>query len=462
MVGHEPQLSRREFLNRTSAGFLATLIAPGVWSCAAPEPEEKVCGFCAYRPGDTLGKVDCVTPEDGYYLHTFYDVTPFSPSQRYLAVTRIPYQERDPRLGDLAEVCVIDLQEHTIQTVYATKAWSFQLGANVQWGDASDRFLYTNDVIDGHAVCVQVDRETGSIRAFAGPKYDLAPDESYVIGGKLEYMNATQYGYGIPDGPSGRPNLLAPGDIDREGVWKTDLRSNQTRLLVSFAAMAEKLSDPASYEGGTFYCFHTKVNRTNTRVLQILRCLLPDGKGGRNPSLLSFTTEGTEVVQAMSRAAWTTRGRVTGAANHPNWHPNGDYIVMNAVPKSLGQDEMRFCMFRYDGSDLQMLSERHLGSGHPSVDPETRFLIADCYPHETWAALDNGEVPIRLIDLNAGEERMICSVSVALEASRSSSAGSHLRVDPHPAWSRDYKKVCFNGTVNRIRRVFVADLSEVI
>jgi Tol biopolymer transport system component len=35
-----------------------------------------------------------------------------------------------------------------------------------------------------------------------------------------------------------------------------------------------------------------------------------------------------------------------------------------------------------------------------------------------------------------------------------------LRIDPHPAWSRDYTKVCFNAAPEGRRQIYVADLSE--
>lgn len=463
---HKP-MTRRDFL-KTSCGFSAMAIAPGLWSCSIAESKKiALRGFETYRPGNTLGTVTCVTPDDGFYLHTFYDVCPFSPSQRYLAVTKLPYQEKKPSLGDVAEVCIIDLKEEVIETIYATRAWSFQLGANVQWGNSSDRFVYTNDVVDGRAVCVRIDRETREVVAFSGPKYDIAPDESFVIGGKLEYMNAAQYGYGIPDGPSGRPNYFTAEDVDTEGIWKTDLKKNETHLLVSFRSLSEHLDDPAHYKGGTFYSFHTKVNRNSDRVMQVLRCRRPDKKGGRNSSLFTFNADGSDIVQTLSRAEWTVRGELGGAGNHPNWHPDGEHIVMNLVPKSLGYRKMRFCMFKPDGSDLRVLSERHFGSGHPSVDRRSKYLIADSYPKQKWATSVNGEIPIRLIDLTADQERTICTVSVDVGASRYDflarvRGGSQFKLDPHPAWSRDYKKVCFNGAINGIRRVFVADLSGVV
>ncbi|MCC7154631.1 MAG: hypothetical protein IT161_08655 [Bryobacterales bacterium] len=86
-----------------------------------------------------------VTPVDGSYVHTYYDVCPWSPSGSNLAATKLPCDDRYPRLGDSAEVCVIDLRDRTIQTVHRTQSSGYQAGANLNWG-ATDRYLYTNDI----------------------------------------------------------------------------------------------------------------------------------------------------------------------------------------------------------------------------------------------------------------------------------------------------------------------------
>jgi hypothetical protein len=36
------------------------------------------------------------------------------------------------------------------------------------------------------------------------------------------------------------------------------------------------------------------------------------------------------------------------------------------------------------------------------------------------------------------------------------------KLDAHPVWSRDYKKVCFNGAPEGKRQVFIANLEGVI
>ena len=106
-------MNRREFA-RTSAGLLATLVAPGVWAMDAPEGRKRKYAFRPFRANDPAAPVTVVTPPDGNYVFTYFNVCPWSPSGRYLFATRLPYQDHNAVCGDVAEACVIDLQEQTI------------------------------------------------------------------------------------------------------------------------------------------------------------------------------------------------------------------------------------------------------------------------------------------------------------------------------------------------------------
>jgi hypothetical protein len=409
-----------------------------------------------------------VTPDDGFYIHTFYDVCPLSPSQQFLVVTKLPYQGQAPRWGDTAEVCVIDLENETIQTVYETKAWAFQLGAHVQWGEKSDRYLYANDIVDDTPVCVRIDLETGEARAYAGPKYDLSPDEDYVLSPDLMTMNIHQFGYAVPDSVHGHPNTFTRADFNKEGLWKTDLRTNKKELLVGFPRFLDKVEGPPEdreyYEKSILYLFHTKINRQNTRVMQVMRGLI--NNRGRDASLFTMKTDGSGLKQCLTRQKWNQKARFGGGGNHPNWHPDGEHIIMNCIPRWLGYEDMLFCQFKYDGSEFKILSEQHLGSGHPSVNADSSYLIADTYPKQGWIASPKGEIPIRLIDLKTDHEQMICSIATNVgnnwKAYKKGETGSHYKLDPHPVWSRDYRQVVFNGAPEGRRQVYIADLNSIL
>ena len=453
-------MQRREFLQRTSAGLAAYLIAPGQWLIAGEQSPARHYKFRIYRPGKTACKVTMVTPDDGIYMHTYYDICPWSKSHRYLAVTKLPFQDHDPRYGEAAEVCLIDLQEQTIRSVYRTRAWGYQLGANLNWGP-DDQYLFTNDVIDGNGVCVRIDLHTGETTAFAGPMTHIHPDGSHVVGFPLDLINASQRGYGMPEVPGRQRSLPAGEPSTDQGIWRTDLSTNKPRLIASIADFLEKVSNPDDFAGRAFYLFFSKYNRNGTRCNEFLRCIHPNPEPGQKKWMqmaLSHKPDGSDIVQAVSYGVhppsddwhgWKPDWKPGG--HHIAWTPDGDHFTMNLVPDG---KTMRFCHFRYDGTNFKVLSERIRGSGHPTLEKSGRYLVADSYPGE-FCALPNKEVPIRLIDLLADEETTVCYIYTL-------GIGGTLRCDPHPCWNHDYTQVCFTGAPEGERQVFIADLESLM
>jgi len=94
--------------------------------------------FRSYRQGRTLCPVTIVTPPDRPFIHTFFDICPWSPSGRYLLCLMLPFENREPRAENRAGICVIDLQEKTIECVYETRGWAMQVAAHQQWGNGGE------------------------------------------------------------------------------------------------------------------------------------------------------------------------------------------------------------------------------------------------------------------------------------------------------------------------------------
>lgn len=393
----------------------------------------------AYRPESGREPVTIWTPPDGHYMTTFFDVDPWSPSGRYLAVTRVPFIWRIPYPGDRAQVCVIDLVEQTCTAVYETRGWGAQLGANVQWG-ANDDTIYCNDVIDGKATGVRIDRVTLQATPLCGPVYGSTRDRRYSFSGNLYHINAGIPGYGVPDRMFRRIRPTDPRS-EKEGIWQTDLNTGETRLFLSLAEIAQVLEKYEPFEGGTYHVFNVKVNPRDDRLLAVIFLRGVPGYPGWPVQLMTCKLDGSDIRLALPYRLWRIGG------HHPNWAPDGDHIVMNL--RSPGE-EMRFVRFRYDGSAMVTLAPGHKGSGHPSLDPSGRYLLTDAYTAEGFMDA-NGEVPIRLIDLQENIEHTVTRVYT-------NRIIGPRRIDPHPVWSRDGTRICFNAIVDGMRQVLIAEV----
>jgi hypothetical protein len=141
--------------------------------------------------------------------------------------------------------------------------------------------------------------------------------------------------------------------------------------------------------------------------------------------------------------------------HHPNWCPDGEHVLMNLNTQG---DGLRFARLALDGSTCETLVPAIRGSGHPTLHPDGEYLLTDAYVDEALAFGD-GTAPIRLIDLRKGNETQLVRIGIQPLAERSTGA---LRVDPHPAWDRTCTRVAFNACPDGRRRVYIADLSEIL
>ena len=118
---------------------------------------------------------------------------------------------------------------------------------------------------------------------------------------------------------------------------------------------------------------------------------------------------------------------------------------------------MRFVRFDYDGSNLEIAAENAFGSGHPTLHPNGRNILTDAFLGENGET-QHGKVPLRWIDLQNRTEAVLAWV----DARPTNDRLAALRVDPDPAWDREYRTFVFNACPQGRRRVFVCDVANLL
>ncbi len=403
----------------------------------------------------------CVTPQAGGYLHRFHDTSPFSPSGRYVAMTRLLAEDRLPRPGDVAEIAVADLETGALRTVAETRGADTQVGAHVQWGRDDDT-LYFNDLDTAtwQAHGVRLALHDGARTRLAGTVYNVAPDARTSVGPDLARIGVTQAGYGVVV-PRGQVRLHAGAPVD-DGVHVTDLETGATRIVASLADIVAatfpraELAELAARGGGGFYGFHAKWNPQGTRIMFMLRFVPAAANARWLSSVITMHADGSGLARPIGWRQWMRGG------HHPNWCPDGEHLLMNLDVDGRG---LRFVRVRHDGAGLRLLDEHIRGSGHPTMHPDGVHILTDAYAASARAALASpeahadGTTPIRWIDFTASRERELLRIGTAMPFT---GPRDELRVDAHPAWDRGFRRIAFNASPDGTRRVFVADLAAVV
>ena len=397
-------------------------------------------------------------------IHRFYDSSPVSPSGRYVALTRLPHEDRVPVPGEEAQIVLVDLIEGSTRPVASSACWDTQLGAQVQWG-VTDRELLFNELDERRwqARAVVLDPETGTLRRLDGALYHADGNGTRIASPALHRIGFTQLGYGfaLPQQVL-QPNAGAPDD---DGLFVTSLETGQTELVVSLAEIYERLRDrlgfpelgSATAPRGALYGFHVKWNPAGDRLLFVVRYRgLRDGPGWRG-AVVTCRPDGGDLRVAVPASVWAHGG------HHPHWCPDGEHIIVNLSERALAfargkplegrSRELRFARISFDGV-VEPFHPAVLGSGHPTLHSGGRHILTDAYPRESVARQHNS-CPLRWIDTVTGDETTLLWMPLSPVAWGPFLA---LRVDMHPAWDREQKHVVVNGTRDGRRHVYMVEM----
>ena len=455
-------MQRREFILAMSAAASTLALGAcgksedGSVAVSAPPAHPLDAHFPRYTAWDPVVPTWCVTPDIDHCIHRFHLSSPFSPSGRYLGLTRLPREDEYPAPGDVAEVVLVDLETGEQRVVAETIGWDTQLGAQVQWG-SSDAELFFNDVNPNTWMPygVKMNPLSGATVKLDGTVYSVSPDGYWAASTCLRRIGATQAGYGVVVPPDTVPTNT--GAVEDDGVYVTNTLSGESRMIASYKRIVEEALpqiDVSRYGPGDFYGFHVKWNAHSDRIMLVLR-YMPESDGKRRPMLITMTRDGEDIRVAIPASEWADKG-----GNHPNWHPDGEHVFMNL---NIDGDGEMYVKARYDGTGLQKFTEVAANRGHPSIHPGGRYMIADVYPREA-DAFGDGTVPLHFTDLETHQRQTLLRMdSVTRFFDDDMNKAKEMRLDLHPAWDRsNYTRVAINGVLDGTRRVFVVDLAGLV
>lgn len=385
----------------------------------------------------------------GQIIHRFHDTSPLSPSGRYFALFRIPFEDHYPEPGDWGEVVLIDRKTGDSTIIARTFGWEMQVGANVQWGKDDSQLFYNDvDTTTWEAVTVLYNPLTGAFRRLHGTMFMCTVDGSQLVGHNLRNSFYAQSGYGVIVPDAYRQRNIGP--VGTDGIFVTDVATNETRCIATIADIYEKalpslaVPNPQDYE---YYCFKAMWNPQGTRIMTCLIMRPRDG-GKRSVAVITLKPDGTDIRTAITIQQYAKGG------HHMAWMPDGEHISMNLNVND-NKPALELVTFRYDGTALNEVFWP--GSGHPSFHPQgLPLVVTDAYPLETSVTKGDGVVPIRLLNIATGQEWVIDEVETAKVED------SSFRLDAHPTWDRSGKYIIYNSFDGGVRSVKMADVQQLV
>lgn len=360
----------------------------------------------------------------GPYSHFFgyYDKSPLDSSGRYLLTHRVNFDGRDVTGDDNAVIGYWNIETGVFTELGCTRAFNWQQGAMLQWlpPDYSSRVIY-NDRESDRFISVIVDIASKQKQIIPFPIYTVHPSGEFALGVNFERLYFCRKGYCYEGVVKTKWDCPLH---EEDGIFRIDLITGETRLLVSTRQVVDMAPVPEIKQGYNWLS-HCMWNRSGSRFSflhrwnDVSQWIAPKGDSlnlAEQPfatRLLTADVTGSNIylfpdTKFYSHMGWqsdtdfTIWGRqkdvsknVLVKAHHTVYQKNSPGInfilsIYRGLKRrmSLGNlfykmliDSPAYLKMRDCSDQIEILGKGTLKEdGHNTWSPDKRFMLTDTYP----------------------------------------------------------------------------------
>jgi hypothetical protein len=341
------------------------------------------------------------TNEGRFHSHAYYDIPVFDSGSRFIAGHQVRFTERQPTRDDAIEIGYVDTEgDGGWVPVGQSRAWSWQQGAMTQWLPNS-RTIVWNDREGDRFVARTFDVESGRSGTLPRPVYAVNPAGRFALALNMARLDHVRPGYGYVGGSGA---LLSERRPSEDGVWKVDLETGASELLLSLQEATRFLLSRLPLRSRlrhlvrryTYWFNHVKISPDGSRFTVKLR--FRNAQSGWNDQMGVSLTCGTDgrdlrlLTDGTSHVIWLDDEHLylwqrDGVYLYRDEKPEGrrvehiapDLIDHNVHMRHFPGDDERFVfdtpyretveLFTYDARDGRREKVARFGSHTPKRGP---------------------------------------------------------------------------------------------
>ena len=396
----------------------------------------KLFSMSALAAQENLPPVRAITRGPKFHWFGYYDKLQFDPSSRYALGMEVDFEHRSPRPDDVIRLGYIDTQDGDRWIEIGTsRAWNWQQGCMLQWIPGSRDEVIWNDREGDRFVSRIFNIKTRKSRTLPAPVYSISPDGTWAIYPDFRRLNDCRPGYGYAGLPDPNKDKLIPEDA---GIWRVDLKTGKTRLLISFAGAARIPYPPGFSQGAKHWFNHLLHSPGGKRFIFLHRWR--GEKEGKSWSTRMFTanSEGKDLYVLDPN----------GQTSHFIWR-DPQHVLAWAWHPSHGR---KFYLFRDKTTQVEPVGPDVMTTdGHCSYLPGGRFILNDTYPDK------QRNQNVYLFEIATGRRIPLGSFHSPKEYT------GEWRCDTHPRYSPDGKKVAIDSPHGgNGRQIYLIDISGIV
>jgi hypothetical protein len=238
---------------------------------------------------EPLPPVRAITRSPGFHWFGYYDKLQLDPSSRFALGCRGRFEHRLPKADDVLELGMVDTEDDDRWIELAdTRAWSWHQTCMIQWLPGSNREIIFNDRDGGRFVSYILDVKTKKRRQLPSPIYCVSPDARWALATDFRRLGDVRPETGYAGVPDPNRDSAAPSNA---GVWRIDLRTGRTELLISYAEIVRIPNAHTDMTGAKHWFNHLLINPQGDRFVFLHRWR--KAEQGRAFSTRMFTASAT-------------------------------------------------------------------------------------------------------------------------------------------------------------------------
>lgn len=408
--------------------------------------------------------------EASHYFFGYYDKCPWDFRQQRLLAHRANFCDRFPDEQDSVEIGFFDLEKsNEFVPLSTTTAWNWQQGAQLQWVDVrGDEKVVFNKRYDDGVFATLLDIDTGRESRGQSSVYTVSKDGT--IGLSLNYgrlFNLRQ-DYGLSGVPDPYEKEKVPMN---DGIYRFDFPYGTPELILSISEIQAMEANPMG-EGRLHWVNHLMFNPSGTRFCFLHRFMRMDGIV--HSRLMSANQDGTNLRLLFEGLvshydwlgneqifAWAGRRSLLSGGSGEK-HSIGVILRKCLKPIYYAMGKPRILMQKIVGDSYCIIDDKE---GQSSAEVAKGILSSDGHctasPDQQWVLTDGytdgrNRLPLFLWNLEG---------AWAVELGRYDTPmhlDGPLRVDLHPRFSRDGKKVCIDSAMSGVRNMYILDVQEIV